>query len=91
MLTRLPLRPGTMRLLLSDLLFPTESKAFLAPLATRQGRGIVLASFCQEESSPGWTGNHEFVDAETGMPQEHCVEVDMLRQYLQAYTRHFDL
>lgn len=90
-LTRLPLRPGSMRLLLSDLLFPTEPEAFLAPLATRQGRGIVLAPFCQEESSPGWTGKHEFVDAETGMHQEHRVEADMLRQYLQAYTRHFDL
>lgn len=90
-LGRIPLRAGAMRILISDLLFPADPEPLLGALSGRSGRGIVFSPYSQEESAPGWDGNYEFVDAETGLPHEHRVEQDLLERYAQAYARHFDL
>lgn len=90
-IARLPLRAGAMRVLVSDLLFPAEPEAVLAPLGSRNGRGIVFVPFCLEESDPGWDGNYEFIDAETRGEQQHRVEPALLQRYASAYARHFDL
>lgn len=90
-LSRLPLRAGAMRVLISDLLYPAEPEPLLASLGSRGGRGIVLAPHVQQESAPDWQGNYEFVDAETELPHEHRVENDMLTRYHRAYARHFEL
>jgi uncharacterized protein (DUF58 family) len=90
-LSRLPLRAGAMRVFISDLLFPAEPEPMLAPLASRNGRGLVFAPFAAAEAAPEWDGNYEFIDAETQQPHEHRVESDVMQRYLRAYTRHFDL
>lgn len=90
-LARLPLRAGAMRVFISDLLFPAEPEPMLAPLASRNGRGLVFAPFAAAEAAPEWDGNYEFIDAETQQPHEHRVESDVMQRYLRAYTRHFDL
>lgn len=90
-LNRLPLRAGAMRIFVSDLLFPAEPESILACLSTRNGRGIVFAPQAQEESDPGWDGNYEFIDPETGLPHEHRVESALLQRYETAYRRHFEL
>lgn len=90
-LARLPLRAGAMRLFISDLLFPGEPESLLGALSHRNGRGIVFSPYAQEEAAPDWSGNYEFVDAETQQPHEHRVEPDLLRRYAEAYARHFDL
>lgn len=90
-LSRLPLRAGAMRILISDLLFPGEPEMTLSNLSTRSGRGIVFAPFAMEEADPGWDGNYEFIDPETGLPHEHRVESALLRRYESAYQRHFEL
>lgn len=90
-LNRLPLRAGAMRILISDLLFPAEPEPVLACLSTRNGRGIVFAPQASEESDPGWDGNYEFIDPETGLPHEHRVEPALLQRYEAAYRRHFEL
>lgn len=90
-LSRIPFRSGAMRLFISDLLFPAEPESLLAALGARNGRGIVLAPYTQQESAPDWDGNYEFVDAETQQPHEQRVEPDLKQRYLRAYTRHFDL
>lgn len=90
-LNRLPLRAGAMRVFISDLLFPAEPESVLACLSTRSGRGIVFAPQAQEESDPGWDGNYEFIDPETGLPHEHRVESALLQRYEASYRRHFEL
>ncbi len=90
-LARLPLRSGAMRVFISDLLFPAEPEPMLAPLASRNGRGLVFAPFASAEAAPDWQGNYEFIDAETQQPHEHRVESDVMQRYLRAYKRHFDL
>jgi uncharacterized protein (DUF58 family) len=90
-LNRLPLRAGAMRILVSDLLFPGEPETLLGCLKMRSGRGIVFAPFANEEADPGWDGNYEFIDPETGLPHEHRVEAALLKRYESAYQRHFEL
>jgi uncharacterized protein (DUF58 family) len=90
-LARIPLRAGAMRILISDLLFPAEPESLVGSLSSRNGRGIVFCPYSQEEAAPDWSGNYEFVDAETLQPHEHRVELDLLERYAQAYARHFDL
>lgn len=90
-LARLPLRAGALRILISDLLFPSEPEVLLGPLSHRNGRGIVFAPFSQAEADPDWDGNYEFQDAETTELHEHRIEPDLLQRYQQAYVRHFQL
>lgn len=90
-LNRLPLRAGAMRIFISDLLFPGEPETTLGCLNTRNGRGIVLAPYASDEADPGWDGNYEFIDPETGLPHEHRVESALLKRYESAYKRHFEL
>ena len=90
-LARIPLRAGAMRVFISDLLFPAEPESLLAPLGSRNGRGIVFAPHALQESAPAWDGNYEFIDSETQQQHEHRVESDILQTYLRAYARHFDL
>ncbi len=90
-LSRLPFRAGSLRVLISDLLFPTNPEPMLSALGQHQGHGLVLAPACAEESAPGWQGNYEFVDAESHATQAHRVEPEVLKRYLEAYARHFDL
>ncbi|MGI8602146.1 MAG: DUF58 domain-containing protein [Verrucomicrobiales bacterium] len=91
LLARLPLRAGSLRLLLSDLLFPGAPENILPALSARNGRGLVFAPFAREEADPGWEGNFEFVDAETRGHHLHRVEPALLQRYEQAYRRHFEL
>lgn len=85
------LRPGAMRVLISDLLFPAPPEGILSSLAERDGRGLVLAPFCPAESEAGWDGNYEFVDAEDGSRQFRRVSSGLLKRYREAYGRHFEL
>ena len=65
-LADLPLRSRSLRILVSDLLFPADPEPLLNSLARQSGRAIVLAPYAAAESEPDWSGNCEFVDTETG-------------------------
>ncbi|MDR2513080.1 MAG: DUF58 domain-containing protein [Puniceicoccales bacterium] len=83
-----PFRHGSLRVLVSDLLFPGGSDA-LRPLAAGQGRGVVLVPWCALEAAPGWAGNHYFEDVESGNRERRRVTPSLLRRYEDAYARHF--
>lgn len=86
-----PLRPGSLRVLVSDLLFPTAPELTLTPLAANGGRGVLLAPFCKAESDPDWNGNLEFEDSETSRRDKRRVPAPVLDRYRDAYRRHFEL
>jgi uncharacterized protein (DUF58 family) len=90
-LSRLPFRAGSLRVLISDLLFPTNPEPMLSALGQHQGHALVLAPWSADEAAPGWQGNYEFVDVETQATEPHRVEPEVLKRYLAAYERHFDL
>lgn len=90
-LARAPLRQGSLRLLLSDLLSPAPPEAVLPALAASQGRPILFAPWCESEAEPDWTGNIDFEDCETGARSRRHVTPEMRERYRQAYQTHFQL
>lgn len=89
-LVSVPFRHGSLRVLVSDLLFPAGNDA-LRPLAAGQGRGVVFAPWCRLEASPDWGGNHLFEDVESGYQERRRVTPSLLLRYKEAYMRHFEV
>ena len=84
-----PLRPRSLRVLVSDLLFPASPEPILRALARDSGRAIILAPYSAGEASPDWSGNCEFADTESGMLHQRRVDPGLLRRYTEAYRDHF--
>lgn len=90
-LSRIPLHANSVRVWLSDLLFPGDPDPLLRLLGQRHGSILVFSPFLEGESAPAWSGNYEFVDAEHQTRHQHRIEPSVLRRYLEAYANHFDL
>ena len=88
-LDRVPLRAGSLRVLVSDLLDESPPGRAAARLGAARSRGIVLAPFAAAEREPDWNGNVEFEDAERVGRSRQRVDAEMLDRYRQAYRRHF--
>lgn len=88
-LHRVPWRAGSLRVWISDLLFPGSPEAPLAALAVAKGRGLVLVPHCREETAPDWTGNVELSDSESAARRLQHVSRETLARYAGAYARHF--
>ena len=90
-LAPVPWRQGSLRVLVSDLLFAGTPDAMLAALGSGKGRGLIFAPFCADESAPDWNGNIELTDCETRRQRVQRVSPDLLARYTQAYAWHFGL
>jgi uncharacterized protein (DUF58 family) len=90
-LARVPWRQGSLRILLSDLLFSVSPDALLAMLSSGKGRGLIFVPFSREESSPIWSGNIALTDCETRRRRIQSVTADLMGRYAQNYRRHFSL
>ena len=86
-----PFRAQSLRLFVSDLLFTESPDIVLRSLVRGSGHGIILTPFLRSEATPDWEGNFEFIEAESKERHPHRVEREMLRRYLAAYQRHFEL
>jgi uncharacterized protein (DUF58 family) len=86
---KIPLHANSIRVLLSDLLFPADPEFLLRTLSQRHGNLVTFSPFLATEAKPGWAGNYEFVDPERGSHHPHRIEVATLRRYEQAYQQHF--
>ncbi len=91
LISRVPLRAGSLRVLISDLLTDQAPEAVTNALMRGRGRTILFAPFCQEEAQPDWQGNIEFEACETGGMDRRRVEKDVMTRYLKAYETHFSL
>src|SRR5690606_22968993 len=76
--SRVPFRGNTIRVLVSDLLFPGNPDPALRLLASRQGSPIILVPYLVQEAAPDWAGNYEFVDAERRTHHPHRIEPSIL-------------
>ena len=90
-LPRTPLRAGSMRILISDLLSPAPPEKVLPFLAQGTQRVILLAHTFPEEYNPYWSGNIDFEDCESAKRDRRRVEPDLLQRYHRAYATHFRL
>ena len=88
---RAPLRPGSLRILVSDLLDPSPPERAAAHLAARGGRALVLAPAAREERDPDWPDAVEFEDCERGVRRRQLVDDGIRTRYAAAYRRHFAL
>ena len=84
-------RAGSLRVLVSDCLFPGEPDLVVNALASSKGRGVVLAPSSAGESEPVWLGQVELVDCETGIRRVEHIDDARLESYRAAYRRHFEL
>ena len=89
LLRRVPLRSGSLRVLISDLLSEAPPERATAILSAGRGRAVVFAPFSRDESRPDWDGNLEFEDVESRARDKRRVESDILERYLRAYENHF--
>jgi hypothetical protein len=89
--SQMPLRHGSLRVFLSDLLYPGAPEEVLRSLRARRGRAIILAPFAATEEDPSWSGNVELIDCESLDRRKQRVVPDILRRYREAYDRHFAL
>lgn len=88
-LGRVPWRPGSLRIWVSDLLFVGAPSGHLAPLGRAAGRAAVLVPHAVEESAPEWQGNLTLVDPESGAQRIQRVSPRLLARYQEAYRQHF--
>lgn len=86
-----PLRGGSMRVLLSDLLFPGRPEDVLRPFAAAAGAVLVLVPYADEEASPPWSGPVELSDPESSGLSRQEADDRVLRQHAAAYGSHFGL
>jgi len=87
----IPFRANTIRVFISDLLFSGDPAPLIRHCSQRQGSLIILAPFSKSESNPEWSGNYEFVDAESGSSHPHRIEPSVLKNYKETYNNHFTL
>jgi len=90
-LMQIPWRAGSLRVLISDLLFPQSPDAELASLMRENGRAVVMAPYLLSEAQPDWHGNLELHDCETKEVRQQRVEPFGLVRYAKSYRRHFEL
>ncbi len=84
-------RPGALKVLICDLLFPGDPSALLVPMAAGAGVGVVLAPALAEESELSWRGNVELTDCERGVERRQRIDEPLAERYAAAYARHFAL
>ena len=80
-----------MKVLISDLLFPGDPAALLAPMAASGGLGILLVPTVADEAELPWRGNVELTDCENNAMRKQRIDDDLAARYRQAYARHFSL
>lgn len=90
-LDRIPLRHGSMRVWISDLLFPGAPEPLFRALTGRHGRATLFSPYVPTEEDPPWQGNVELVDCESERSRRQRVPPDLLRRYRRAYRHHFEL
>lgn len=89
--SKVPVRANSIRVFLSDLLFPGDPEPLLRHFGQRHGSIVLLSPWIQAEANPDWSGNHDFIDAETHTRHPHRIEPATLRRYLDSYANHFSI
>ena len=85
-----PPRPHSVRIFVSDLLFPDDPAPLLAPLADGAAALHVVQLLAADEESPTPTGAQELVDAETGERLETTLDEAAIAAYRAALAAHRD-
>ena len=86
-----PWRQNSMRIILSDLLFPGAPEAILSPLAQSPSLVLFFCPWCEAEAHPEWMGNIELSSSETAEWRKLRFTSRESDVYQQRYRQHFEL
>jgi len=86
---RVPWRPQSLRVIVSDLLFASAPEAVVNILSSGRSRSIVFSPWTEAEADPEWIGNVELIDCERDLRQTHNLSAAELEAYRQRYRNHF--
>ena len=87
-ITLLPLQSGSLRVMISDLLFERSPAELVRSLVAGRGRASLLVPYLMAEEKPDWHGNVELIDCESGAHRRQRVSDSVLARYHDAYQRH---
>lgn len=88
-LSALPFRTRSLRVFISDLLFPVSPENTIRGLTRNFGKTVTLCPYSKSEDDPGWMGNYEFIDTENDGKHQRRIDPAILRRYNAAYKDHF--
>lgn len=86
----IPFRTRSLRIFLSDALFPAAPESTIRGLQHNNGRAAILCPFSRDESNPDWNGNYEFIETESGSKHDRRIDPPLLKSYLKTYHNHFE-
>jgi uncharacterized protein (DUF58 family) len=89
--SRIPWRAASLRVFISDLLYPMEPGSLMALLLASRGRSVLLAPYSETEANPNWLGNTELLDCESAERRELRFDMKELQAYSAIYLAHFSL
>ena len=90
-LDRVELRAGSLRILISDLLFMGDPLHVIHRLNRGQGRLMFYLPADPSEFAPQWDGDIDLINIESGELAQTHIDDKTLSAYHKAYRRHFDL
>ncbi len=90
-LHRIPWRPQSLRVLVTDLLYPAPPENVLGPLLHSPGRAVLFCPWSNVESDPDWNGQVELRDCESEQRRLFQISPARLARYRANYRRHFAL
>lgn len=86
---RVPWRPRSTRIVVSDLLYPGDPGVLARDLGAQATWSALIVVADRSESQPNWQGGMKLVDSETGQEQVHYCDQAFLAEYQERYRAHF--
>lgn len=90
-LPKVPFRSGSLRVIISDLLFPGLPDSVIGKISGSRSQVIIFVPQLSSESQPDWLGNIQLDDCESSESRRQIVDTSLLDRYQAAYRRHFRL
>ena len=90
-LPKVPFRSGSLRVIISDLLFPGLPDSVIGRISGSRSQVIIFVPQLSSESDPDWLGNIQLDDCESAETRKQIVDTNLLERYQAAYRRHFRL
>jgi uncharacterized protein (DUF58 family) len=90
-LGRVPWRQQSLRIIITDLLYPVPPEGVLGPLLHTPGRAILFCPWSRLEAEPDWDGQVDLVECESDEHRLFQVTPGRLERYRGNYRRHFAL
>lgn len=88
---RVPWRLNAMRVVLSDLLFPSNPDGLLSGLQVGRGGLLLFCPWSQFEAEPAWNDNVQLEDCERHLKRELRFTKKEMEIYRRRYRQHFSL